>query len=443
MKKMLSLAAMFAALSYASPVFADTDITVYGTLDAAFGDVAHSLSINPQLSQSVNPVSPQKLSVPGAAVGLFNGGLSDSRIGVKGKSDIGSGLKVFWNLEEGFNLPTGQVNNGAAALASNAGTATTAYTSGGSLSGQLFSRQANVGLSNGDWGSLAIGRNTAPINDICQVYGPVQNAVLFSPLGFSGTYGGGGGVTEDARVDNSLKYSNKIGSFNFRALYKLGGTAGEATARAAYALNAGYEEGNFGIQIAYQAFTDAISGSLATTSTIPASLNKVVPSNSVTITAENTSAFMAAVKYKIGQATLKVGYEQYILSAPTDALPSNTTANTATYNYYGQTVSGLINFKGAPQSVHVVFGGGDYNFTDKLNVAAGIYDISPQASAGTTVKSENEIFLSLLADYHITKFLDTYAGVMYASFSGSNASFAPSTYYQDNVVSAVGLRYTF
>jgi len=58
MKKMLSLAAMFAALSYASPAFADTNVTVYGTLDAAAGYVNHQLSVDPQFPGSVNPVSP-------------------------------------------------------------------------------------------------------------------------------------------------------------------------------------------------------------------------------------------------------------------------------------------------------------------------------------------------------------------------------------------------
>ncbi|MCX6178935.1 MAG: porin [Chlorobiales bacterium] len=425
MKKMLSLAAMFAALSYASPVFAETNVSVYGILDAAVGDLTHSLSVDPQLPGSVNPVTPVKKTVPGAAIGLFNGGFQSSRVGVKGSSDICEGTKVFFNLEEGINLPTGRVSNSAAALASNGGTATTSYTSGGSVDGQLFSRQANVGLSNADWGSLAVGRNYTLFYDICQAYEPVQAASLFSPIAYSGTYGGGGGATEDLRVDNSLRYTNKIGSFNLGAMYKFGGTAGEASAKSAYGVNAGYNEGNFGIQAAYEAFNDAISASLSTTP------------NQVAITNENTKAFIVATKYKIGAATLKIGYQQFTLSKPSDTFPTTGSL----YNYYGQTVSGLTNFPGADRTTHIVFGGGDYNFSEKFNLAAGIYDLSPQRSDDNVQKSANQIYLSLLADYHITKALDTYAGVMYGSFSGSQ--YPTTTYYQTNCLSAVGIRYKF
>jgi predicted porin len=435
MKKMISLAAMFAALSYASPAFADTNITVggtninvYGTLDTAFGDVSHSLSIDPQFPASVNPVSPVKRSVVhGAAIGLFNGGISDSRLGVKGTTDIGDGLKVFYTLEEGFNLPTGRVNNAAAELATNGETLTTAGANS-SMNGQLFNRQAFVGLSYSDWGSLAVGRNYAPIYDICVTYDPVQDAQLFSPLGFSGTYGGGGGVSEDTRVDNSLKYTNKIGSFNFGGLLKLGGTLGEATAKTAYALNAGYEEGNFGIQGTYQAFNDAITG-----------VASAATSNAVDITNENTKAWMVAAKYKIGAATLKIGYQQYTLGAPSNIISTTTTL----YNYYGQNVGKVSNFSAtaSDKSTHILFGGGDYNFSSKFNMAAGVYSVSPQANTDLSQSYSNQMYYSLLADYHITKSLDTYAGLMYATFSGVGLS--SSTYYQNNTITAVGVRYKF
>jgi len=427
MKKMLSLAAMFAALSYASPAFADVTVNVYGTLDAALGDVSHSLSIDPQFPGSVNPVSPVKKTVPGAAIGLFNGGISPSRVGVKGGADICDGMKVFYTLEEGFNLPTGRVSNAAAQLASNAVTPTTAG-SNSSVNGQLFNRQAFVGLSAGDYGSLAVGRNYAPIYDTCLTYDPVQNSGLFSPLGFSGTLGGGGGVSEDARVDNSLKYTNKFGSFNVSALYKLGGTLGEATAKSAYAVSAGFEESGFGLQASYQAFNDAIVGAAS-----------AATANAVDITNENTSAWMIAAKYKFGAATLKVGYEQYTISSPSDILSTTPTL----YNYYGQTVGKVSNFSAtaSSKSTNVIFGGGDYNFTDKFNVAAGIYSVSPQSNADGTQLSSSQMYYSLLADYHITKSLDTYVGLMYASFSG--AGLPTATYYQDNCISAVGMRFKF
>ena len=431
MKKMLSLAAMFAALSYASPAFADANVNVYGTLDAAAGYVNHQLSVDPQFPGSVNPVSPVKTSVPSSVSGLFNGGISPSRGGIKGGADICEGKKVFFTLEEGFNLPTGEASNAAAALAANGGTATT-LSANSSVNNQLFNRQAFVGISDTQLGSLAIGRNYAPIYDICVSYDPVQNSGLFSPLGFSGSYGGGGGLSEDARVENSLKYSNKVGSFNFGALYKFGNSSvGDGATKSAYALNAGYEEGNFGIQATYQAFQDALKGGAGSAV------------NTVALTNYNTTSWMAAAKYKVTKdATLKIGYEQFTLGAPSDQL--NTTAGSSLFvsNYYGQAISGLTNFSSADQTTHIVFGGGDYNFSDKFNLAAGIYDVRQHASADLKQTANGLLFLSLLADYHLTKSFDTYAGIMYASYSGATYGVS-ANYYPGNTIAAVGVRYKF
>lgn len=431
MKKMLSLVAMFAALSYAKPAFADTNVNVYGTLDAAVGYVNHQLSVDPQFPGSVNPVSPVKTTVPSSVTGLFNGGISPSRVGIKGGADICDGVKVFFTLEEGFNLPSGEASNAAAALAANGGTATT-LSPNSSVNNQLFNRQAFVGISDKQLGSLAVGRNYAPIYDISVSYDPVQNSGLFSPLGFSGSYGGGGGLSEDARVDNSLKYSNKVGSLNFGALYKFGNSSvGDGATKSAYALNAGYEEGNFGIQGAYQAFFDALKGGAGSTA------------NTVAVTNYNTTAWMAAAKYKVtSDATLRIGYEQFTLSHPSDLFSTTAGNNFFVSNYYGQAVSSLSNFSQADQTTHIVFGGGDYNFSDKFNVAAGIYDVRQHASADLAQKANGLLFLSLLADYHLTKSFDTYAGIMYASYSGDTYGVS-ANYYPSNTITAVGMRYKF
>jgi len=390
------------------------------------------LSVDPQFPGSVNPVTPvDRTKVPSSVTGLFNGGISPSRVGIKGGADIGEGKKVFFTLEEGFNLPSGQVSNAAAALAANGGTATT-LAPNSSVNNQLFNRQAFVGISDIDLGSLAVGRTYAPIYDICVSYDPVQDSGLFSPLGFSGGYGGGGGVSEDARVDNSLKYSNKIGSFNFGASYKFGNSSvGDGATKSAYALNAGYDEGCFGIQGAYQAFYDVLKGAPGRAA------------NTVALTNYNTTAWMIAAKYKVtSDATLKIGYERYTLGAPSDQLSTTAGSSYFVSNYYGQQISGLTNFSKPDQTTHIVFGGGDYNFSDKFNVAAGIYDVRMEASSDSGQKSNGLLFLSLLADYHVTKTFDTYAGVMYASYTGD--TYGDSTiYYPSNTITAVGVRYKF
>ena len=308
------------------------NIELYGILDVAYGTVQHSLGINSQYAQSVNPVNPTAINSSGSTIapstqsGFFNGGLQDPRFGIKGGYDFGDGLTAFFSLEEGVNLTTGQANNSAAALAQNGGVATTAAT-GGSLDRQLFNRQAFVGLSDEKLGSLALGRNYAPIYDVASQYDPVQYAQLFSPLGFSSTYGGGGGVSEDVRVQDSLKYTNKIGQVNFGALYKYRGTVGDTTAKSAYAVNAGYIEGNLGVLAAYQVFTDALKGSAG------------AAANTVAVSAYDTKAFIIAAKYNFNDAfKAKIGYETYTLSAASDSIGA-TASPLFTLSYYGQSIS--------------------------------------------------------------------------------------------------------
>ena len=403
------------------------NVQVYGIADVAVGQVQNSLNVDPQFPASVNPYTAISSTQPGVGTvsGLFNGGISGSRFGIKGDVNAGNGIKGFFTLESGINATTGQLSNAAGALAANSGPTTASATSTSatsSVDGQMFSRQAFVGLSSADLGSLALGRNYAPIFDIVVGYDPVQAAQLFSPLGFSGVYGGGGGVSEDARVDNSLKYANKIGNINFGGLYKFGGNNASSQGNA-FGASAGYDNGKYGVQIAYQAFQDAVKGALGTIA------------DQVKVTAYNTSAVFVAGKYKLNDsATLKAGYESYTLSAPSNLLTSA--------SYYGQTVQSVSNFATAAQTTNILFFGGDYNFTPKLNVSAGYYDVSLQQSADATPvqKSGDQTFVSLLADYRFTPMLDSYAGLMSAQYTGNAYA---TGYITSNQIFAVGARLKF
>jgi predicted porin len=82
MKKSLIVLALAGA--FAAPAFADT--TVYGTLDATVADVSSSN----QKSQ----------------LAVVSGGLSASRLGVKGSEDVGGGMSVVYNLEYGLDGAT-------------------------------------------------------------------------------------------------------------------------------------------------------------------------------------------------------------------------------------------------------------------------------------------------------------------------------------------------
>jgi len=419
-KSLVALAALAAVAAHAQ-----SSVQFYGVVDATVGTVQHSLSVDPQFPGSVNPFSSVKTSVPSSVTGMFNGGESPSRWGIRGSEDLGSGMKAVFNLESGFNLPTGQISNAGAALASNAPTATT-VAANSSIDGQLFNRQAWVGLSDSKLGQIAFGRNYAPIFDVTVANDPLNGSQLFSPLGFSGTIGGGGGVSEDTRVDNSIKYTNKTGDFNYGGMYKLGGVAGSGSIASGSAVNAGYTYGPVSVQAAYQEFRDAVKGGSGSVA------------NQVKLSVYNTKATMVGATYALEQAKIKVGYEEYTLSTPSDlAYAASITS------YYGISVqssaAGLSDTQ-AKRTTDVLWIGGDYNVTPMFNVAAGYYDQKQKASSDNGQLAGDIYTASLLASYKFSKMTDVYVGYAYSQYKG--AAYATGVYTSNNIV-GTGLRVRF
>jgi len=429
-KKLVGMVVFLAANS----AVAQSSVEVYGIIDVAVGHVENSLSTDPNFGSTVNSVTATKATVNNGVTGMINGGIQGSRWGLRGTEDLGDGLKAFFTLESGFNPQTGGLANAAASLSTNSPTATTA-SSNSSQDGQLFNRQAFVGLSHSSLGSIAFGRNYNPIYDVMTDYDPVLQSQAFSLLGASGTYGGGGGISEDTRLDNSIKYKNKIGDVNLGVLYKIGGQAGNTAAQSGYALSLGYESGPFGIQGIYEQFTDAIKGSTGT-------------GGNPAVTVYDTQAELIAAKYIFGQATIRGGWERYTLSAASDYSPAGS------ISYFGYTPSsissyGFVTATGASngagdQPVNIYFIGGDYNFTPALNLALGYYDVQLSsynaiATAALTPSASIKAFSALL-DYHFSKRTDVYGGLMDLSYGGL---YAAPTYNTSNYIAAVGIRTKF
>jgi GBP family porin len=418
---------------------AQAEVQLYGVLDVAVGSINHSLPGSPTFPATVDPVDPQKQASGGYAngsnsvTGMFNGGISPTRWGIKGAEDLGGGLKAVFTLESGFNLPSGAVSSGAAAASANNPNVNQVFAAT-SINGQLFDRQAWAGLSDAKLGQLTFGRVYSPAFDIVVGYDPVQAAQLFSPLGFSGTWGGSLGSTEDLRNDNTMRYSNKIGDVNFGGMYKFGNQSGNNSAMSGWEVNAGYEASRFGIQGAYGAFKDVFNAGYIS-STSPSQFAGM-PVGSIAVSEFNTQGYMVAAKYKITDAgTVKAGYQHFTRSAPSDVF----TVATAPA-YYGYQV-GKVSALTESRDFYTYWVGGDYYFTPSFNVGIGYYDLGYQASASGAQKDGDIRFYSLLADYSFSKRTDVYLGLMIQNSSGPN--FPEATYETSNAIYAVGMRHRF
>jgi general bacterial porin, GBP family len=418
MNKKLVAAASLAMLS-ATAAQAQGSVELYGILDVGVGTVNNQLNGSSTFPATVNPVSAN--TAKNSWTGMFNGGISPSRWGIRGSEDLGGGLKAIFTLEEGFNAPTGAVSD---ALGAQIAGGTNAANS--SIDGQMFNRQAWVGLSSATAGTVTFGRNYAPIFDIVVAYDPVQAAQLFSPLGFSGTIGGGGGVSESTRQDNSVKYTNKFGNFNATAMYKFGNQAGSTSAQSAMGLGLGYESGPLGIQFAYQTATDAIKTTAS--------------GGAAAATAYNTEAYFVAAKYAFSEAfRVRAGYEKYTLKAASDNING---VVTSVYNYTVPAAN-ATSYTSLDQPVAVYFVGADYDITSAFNLAGGYYVQNPQAYS-TKIGVKNTT-LSLLADYRFSKRTDAYAGYMNTSFSDtSSGANSPNNGKNSSIsIFGVGIRHRF
>ena len=141
------------------------DVTMYGKVDTGLQYQSNEITI---LDQTV---------VDTDSFTMENGLNSASRFGVKGSEDLGNGMKVSFQLENGFKADSGEFKT----------------------SGKLFDRQATVALSS-DFGTLTMGR----------VGGIGSGAGFDLVYGYADAFDGGSGsvlgLAKSDRYDNMITY---------------------------------------------------------------------------------------------------------------------------------------------------------------------------------------------------------------------------------------------
>ena len=466
-KKSLIILALCANL----PVFAqdpdsltvskgNASATLYGILDAGVARVSHTVSFDNYHPVSVNPT----LTKPGndSATGMFNGGISQTRIGLSGDLKLKNGWKAVFTLESAINIPNGNLSNAAESLALNKSNGP-AMSADSAIAGQLFARNANFGLSSTTWGTLTIGRHTSLMLDYIPAFDALQGAQLFTPIGFSGVYGGGG-ATDSSRLDDCIKYRVKFSDVTLAGLYKFGGVAGSSTAKGATELAATYEHGGFAIMAAYQSITDATAvgnpaGTVATatpTAATAAGTAIYEPLGTITLTCEDTKATMVGLSYKVAGWGFYAGYQKLAYTNP-----SNPAVDAATTSLDGYAVGTQWNGTAIVQAVNVTpftvngaamekdltvtWLGAKYAFTSDLTFAVSYYNVKQNdfsnGAATAADKAGSTHYTSALLDYNLSKAFDAYAGYMGVKGSGGMAT---SSYaYDTNATLGAGFRYKF
>lgn len=404
------------------------NLTLYGIWDVGVGRLDHSYGGSDYFASTVNPYNLNNSQK--SFNGLFSSGVSMSRFGVQGDKVIADDFKVFFKLESAFNSISGNLSSNGKALYNDMLGNNNAQANGASaINGQWFSRAAYVGLSHPLFGSVEYGRTTNFSLDQVAEYDPVQAALLFSPLGFSGGIGGGLGTTENTRLDNSIKYENTVHDVSFGIQYKAPGSKGDQEVESAAVGMLGYRYGPLSMKGTYGYTWNSVAyGSEFSNSQVPDTGLKIV----------NTQGYMLSGKYEVTpDATLKAGYESSIVS-----MPSNLNLTYIT-RYYGMSMpSTAANGVGADQHFETIWFGGDYKLTKELDIGAGYYNIDT-FNAPEINKQYHSNAYSLLVDYTFYKGLDVYAAAMLMDYSGAALSHDNPNEYSHNAIYGTGLRVKF
>jgi predicted porin len=227
-KKLIALAVASLASGAA---FAQTNVTMYGIVDAGYvysqGD---ALSVANGGIGGENKFS-----------GVQSGLLSGSRIGFRGEEALGNGLKAIFTLEYSLNID----NN-----------------SGIGSTGGLNARQQFVGLAGG-FGTVALGRQYAPGYQATVNNDPFGGAV-FAPQSFQSAQAGNS-ITPNsgARWNNAITYTSpNWGGFTGKAIYSFGETSDaigsfndnlvSTSDNSNYGLGANFAAGGFNIDLVWQ-----------------------------------------------------------------------------------------------------------------------------------------------------------------------------------------------
>ncbi|HEY4294855.1 MAG TPA: porin [Paraburkholderia sp.] len=271
MKRIALSTLSLALLGVTGMAHAQSSVTLYGLIDESV--------------QYVNNATPNG----GSLTQLYGGNLQGSRFGLKGAEDLGGGLKAIFQLENGFDINSGRLQQG----------------------GRMFGRQAYVGLSGDTWGTVTAGRQYDPLVDMIQP--------LTGDNYFGSTFATPGDVDNNDnsfRVNNAVKYVSPVWSgLQFEGMYALGGVAGATGSGQTWAGAATYATGPFSVAAGYLHASNASSpvtraGGWAGTAdgTFDSAFPDAAGINSAYAASKAFGIASAAIQYVTGPFTANLSY---------------------------------------------------------------------------------------------------------------------------------------
>jgi predicted porin len=408
-------------------------VTLYGTVDIGVAHQDHGAPLSSTYAAGL-PFLLQKFNNQ-PITSIAPNGLSQSKIGLSAVEPIGGDVSAVAKLETGFMPTSGRLADGLESLVRSNGVPLDQQRESGdsSRAGQAFQSAAHAGLQSKTFGALTYGRQNSLILDNLQKYDPQQQSQAFSPIGYSGV-AGGGGDTEDSRLDQALKYAVQYRFVRLAVLHQFeraGGLPGGSDQ-----VDVGADLAGLSVDAAYAHISDAVSAASLTAAQAAAA-----PGTLAGTLSDNT-AWTLQGRYAWKTVKLYAGYEHIELANP--ARPIANGADTIG-GYELSTVSNTAYTHHKLQQFAWV--GARYALTPRLDLSAAYYRNSQNSykgngcsdrSASSCAGAHNEA--SLVAAYKLTRHFDAYAGLNYSSAAGGMAS----GYLSTEVLSQMGgVRFNF
>ncbi|MGF6535436.1 putative porin [Paraburkholderia sp. GAS206C] len=349
MKKNMIALAVTAA--FAMPAFAQSSITLYGVIDEGINYTSNAGDKS--------------------AYQLESGYAQGSRWGLKGSEDLGSGLKAIFDLENGFDVNSGGLQEG----------------------GRIFGRQAFVGLTSANYGTLTFGRQYDSVVD------------YLAPTTANGNWGGyllshpydNDNTDNSFRVNNTVKYASpSFAGLQFGGTYSFSNETGFANNRT-YSLGGQYTNGGLLVGAAYLEANNpglTADGSIAT--------------DDANFISERLRIFGGGVNYTFGSATVGFAYTNTNVGQPSATDTSVYVGAITPPNGGTMTALKFQNFEV----------NGKYQFTPAFFV--GVQYVYTAATMDATSGNENPRYhtFGLMADYNLSKRTDFYFQAAYQKVAG-------------------------
>ncbi|MGA7329513.1 MAG: porin [Rhodomicrobium sp.] len=418
-------------------------ITLYGTVDVGYAYQTHGVGTSGALATGLEDSIYGSKNAKGSQSTLSNNGLSQSTIGVKVEEGIGMGWTAIGKVETGFNPLWGELADGCASLVRNNGLNQVQQTTSqgdSSRCGQAFNGEVYAGVSNAGYGTLTVGRQNALALNVAVNYDPMAASYAFSIIGYTGTFDGGSGVTEDARWDDSIKYVYQYGPAHAAVMYSDGGN-NSGMFGGGYAGNIGATWKGFSVDAVYTKEHGAVIAG-----------NGAAGTNEVAATITDTTQWQIDGKYvwDLGggwkdegpgaKVTFYTGYshtEDNNPSSPVSLGMNPTTIGGYAFSSVNNTAYDTarvleLAWVGAKYETGPwAFTGAYYNISQSsflTGAKSAACTNTPTVVSGVKVDGHSSNCsgtfdqVSGLVDYTFNKHFDVYAGVSYSEVSGGLAS---------------------